>query len=105
MKVHVKKGDTVQVRTGVDAGKRGKVIEVQPKKGRVIVDGMNLVKKHTKPGPANRTGGVIERPAPIPSSRVQLVCPSCSKPTRVGRKRTPSGGVERVCKRCGKTID
>lgn len=104
-KVHVKKGDTVQVLWGVDAGKVGKVLEVQPSEGRVIVEGVNIIKRHTKPSRQNPQGGVIERPAPIYSAKVALVCPACKKPTRARRVRSEDGKLTRVCRRCGKSID
>lgn len=104
MKVHVRKGDTVRVLTGEDVGKTGKILEVRPKEFRVIVEGVNIVKRHTRPSRTNPQGGVIERPGPVHASNVQLVCPNCDKATRVKRERA-SGDVTRVCKRCGKPID
>lgn len=103
-KVHVKSGDRVQVLTGEDAGKRGKVLEVLTRSGRVIVDGVNIQKKHTRPTQTNPQGGIVEKPGPIHASNVALVCPSCNKPTRVRRERS-DGKVTRLCKRCGKAID
>ncbi len=106
LKVHVKKGDTVEVISGEDAGKRGKVLEVRPKEGRVVVEGVNILRKHVRPNPrTNTTGGVVEQPGPIASSKVMLVCPSCSKPTRISRQRSADGKPVRVCKHCGKPID
>jgi len=102
---HVKKNDVVQVLSGVDKGKTGKVLEVHPKKGRVVVDGVNIIKKHTRPTRTNPSGGVIERPGPIHASNVMVVCPSCNKPTRTARNRTSGQEPARVCKRCGKSID
>jgi len=102
---HVKKNDLVQVLSGVDKGKTGKVLEVLPKKGRVVVDGVNIIKKHTRPTRTNPSGGVIERPGPIHASNVMVVCPSCNKPTRTGRSRTSGQEPARICKRCGKSID
>lgn len=103
-KVHVKSGDRVQVLTGEDAGKRGKVLEVLTRSGRVIVDGVNIQKKHTRPTQTNPQGGIVEKPGPIHASNVALVCPSCNKPTRVRRERS-DGKVTRLCKRCGKAFD
>lgn len=105
MKVHVRKGDRVQVRSGVDAGKRGKVIEVIPSKGRIVVEGVNIQKRHTRPTRENPQGGVIERPGPIYSSKVSLVCPNCDKPTRYGTERSNDGEPKRICRKCGKSID
>lgn len=104
-KVHVKKGDLVKVLSGEDAGKTGKVLEVSPREGRVVVEGVNIIKKHVRPTRTNPQGGVIERPGPIHASKVMVVCPSCNAPTRVRRERSEGKGVARVCKRCGKPID
>lgn len=104
-KLHVKKDDTVQVLSGDDVGKTGKVLEVRPKEGRIIVDGVNIIKKHTRPTRQNPQGGVIERPGPISASNVMVVCPSCNTPTRIARRRSDGQQVERICKRCGKSID
>lgn len=104
-KSHVKKGDMVQVMSGEDKGKTGKVLEVMPAKGRIIVEGINIVKKHTKPTRQVPQGGVVEQPGPIAASTVMLVCPSCDKPTRVERTKAGDGSVARVCKRCDKVID
>jgi len=103
-KVHVKSGDRVLILTGDDAGKRGKVLEVMARSGKVIVDGVNIQKKHTRPTQTNPQGGIIEKPGPIDASNVALVCPSCNQPTRVSRVRS-EGKVTRQCKRCGKAID
>lgn len=99
-KIHVKKGDLVMVITGKDAGKKGKVLEVIPKKGRVVVEKVNIVKRHTRPSQANPQGGILEKEAPIHSSNVMLFCPECNSVTRVSIKETEAGKV-RVCKKCG----
>jgi large subunit ribosomal protein L24 len=104
-KVHVKKGDLVRVLTGKDRGKRGKVLSVAPDKGRVLVDGVNILKRHTKATQKAPQGGIIERPGALAASNVMLVCPNCDEPTRVGRERDAQGRGRRVCKRCGKPID
>ncbi len=116
----VRQGDTVQVLSGKDRGKQGRVIESRPKERRLIVENLNVVKRHTRPRPirdANRmggaqmtAGGVIEKPAPVAISNVMLVCPTCGRPTRIGTKLkdTPHGQVRvRVCKRadCNEEID
>lgn len=103
-KLHVKKGDLVQVIRGDDRGREGKVLEVRPREGRVIVEGVNIQKRHTRPTRTNPQGGVIEQPGPIAASRVLLVCPSCKRGVRTGRVRQERGAV-RVCKRCGKELD
>lgn len=102
---HVKKGDTVKVLSGKDAGRRGKVLRLFPSEGKVLVEGINLIKKHSRPTRDNPQGGVIEAPAPMPAAKVMVVCPKCNEPTRVSRKRTQAGEYVRVCKRCGAEID
>ena len=116
----IREGDLVQVLSGKDRGKQGRVLEARPSERRVIVENLNVVKRHTKPRPivdANRMGGqqiapggVIEKPAPIDVSNVMLVCPTCGLPTRVGyRFKEVKGELVRVrvCKRegCGQEID
>ena len=116
----VRKDDMVKVMTGKDKGKTGRVLRVEPKKGRVIVENLNIVKRHTRPRPiqqrsgmgtaAMTPGGVVEKPAPLPVSNVMVVCPVCKRPTRVGfHEREDHGGIRkvRVCKRadCGQEID
>ena len=104
-KLHIKKNDLVQVISGDDLGKRGRVLEVDPRARRVVVEGVNIIKKHTKPTPTNPTGGVAERPGPIHLSKVMLVCPSCDKPVRPLKSRSGDGSAIRVCRRCDKAID
>jgi len=100
----VKKGDTVFVIAGKNKGKKGKVLAVIPDKGRVTVEGVNMVKKHQKPNQKVMQGGIIEREAPVPSSKVMPVCPRCNRPTRLGRKLLDTGKTARVCKKCGEVI-
>jgi large subunit ribosomal protein L24 len=104
-KFHVKKGDLVMVIAGKDKGKSGKVLRVIPKEERVVVERINLVKKHLRPNPATGQGGIVEMEAPIHISNVMPICPSCNRPTRVGRKVLESGVKVRVCKRCGESLD
>ncbi|MGB9661589.1 MAG: 50S ribosomal protein L24 [Moorellaceae bacterium] len=104
-KIHVRKGDTVVVITGKDKGKRGKVLRVIPSERRVVVEGVNIVKRHMRPTPKLQQGGIIEKEAPLDSSNVMLVCTKCDKPTRVGRRILPDGTKVRVCKKCGEVID
>lgn len=99
-KIHVRKGDLVMVITGKDAGKKGKVLEVIPKTGRVVIEKVNIVKRHTKPTQAMPQGGIVEKEAPVASSNVMLYCPECNSVTRVNVKVTEAGKV-RVCKKCG----
>jgi large subunit ribosomal protein L24 len=104
---HIKKGDTVEVISGDDLGFRGTVQRVLPKKDRVVVAGVNIVKKHQRPVRAGRSevqAGVIEFEAPVDVSNVMLVCPRCDERTRVGFARQEDGGKARVCKRCGEVI-
>ena len=114
----VKKGDVVHVLRGKDAGKEGRVLEALPKEGRVVVENINVVKRHRRPQPIqNNTGiggggmspgGIIDLAAPLPVSAVMVVCPVCGKPTRVGtiEKTVKDKNVRiRVCKKCGEEID
>ena len=106
MKIH--KGDQVKVVTGKESGKTGKVLRVDTESHRVVIERLNVVKKHTKPNPkTNPQGGVIEREAALDASNVMVVCPSCGQPTRVGYRLTADGGKVRTCRRssCGKDID
>jgi large subunit ribosomal protein L24 len=108
MKTKIRKGDDVMVMSGKEAGKKGKVLSVDHEKGRLVVERLNMVKKHTKPNPKkNPQGGVIEREDAIDLSNVMLICPACSQPTRVGYRLTGDGGKVRMCRRasCGRDID
>lgn len=100
----IRKGDTVQVLAGNDRGKRGEVHTVLPNQNRVIISGINLVKKHQKRTSDVRTqAGIIEREGPLPISNVALVCKNCGKATRVGYKTFDDGHRVRICKKCGET--
>ena len=107
-KLHVKKGDTVLVISGDDRGNKGKVLEVSPKEGKVIVEGLNMVKKHVKPRKMGENGGIVEAEGAMYACKVQVVCPACKKATRVMHKRTPDdNGKERsvrICKKCGEVL-
>ncbi len=104
-KVHVKSGDTVVVINGKDRGARGKVMQVSPSEGKVIVQGINIVSKHVKPRKMGEAGGIIKAEAALYASKVQLICPKCGKPTRVGHEVTKTADgkrkVMRVCKKQG----
>ena len=117
-KMRVRKGDLVHMLSGKDRGKQGRVIEARPREARVVVENLNVVKRHTRPRPmrdANRMGGaqmipggVIEKSAPVPISNVMLVCPTCGKPTKVSTVEKTIAGKQvrlRVCKKCGEEID
>jgi large subunit ribosomal protein L24 len=102
---HVRKGDTVIVVAGKERGKKGKVLRVIPEKGRVVVERINMIKKHQKPTQKIRQGGIIEREGPIHLSNVMLVDPSSDKPTRVGMKALSDGKKVRVARRSGEMLD
>lgn len=104
MKLHVKKGDTVQILSGKDKGKQGKIISAQPDKAKVVVEGINKVKRHSKPSMKVPQGGIISKEMPLHVCKVQLVCPACNKPTRIAHKLL-NGKNARVCKKCGETIE
>ena len=100
MSVHVKTNDTVVILTGKDKGKQGKVLAVSPKEGKVIVEGLNMVKKHVKPRRQGETGGIVDAESAIYACKVMPVCPKCNKATRVAHKIEGDKKV-RVCKHCG----
>ena len=99
-KVHVKTGDQVTVIEGKDRGKTGKVLQVAPKEGKVIVEGVNIVSKHVKPKKMGEPGGIIKAESALYADKVQLVCPKCGKAVRVGHKTDKNGKKVRVCKKC-----
>ncbi len=99
----IKKGDTVQVLSGNDKGKTGEVLEVMPKQGKVVVKGVNIRKKHIKPRKQGDEGGIVPVECGINSSKVNVVCSKCNKPTRIGYKMEKDGKV-RICKKCGTVI-
>jgi large subunit ribosomal protein L24 len=105
-KVRVKKNDEVVVLTGRDRGVKGKVLRVFPSAATAIVERVNLIKRHTRPNPSKQIqGGILEREAPIPLTKLKVVCGECGKPTRLGRKRLEDGSGVRVCKQCGATFN
>jgi large subunit ribosomal protein L24 len=103
-KLNVKKGDTVVVLSGKDKGKQGKIIQAMPKKAQVVVEDVNKVKRHSKPSLKTPQGGIVSKEMPLNVCKVQLVCPACNKPTRIGHK-TVDGKNMRVCKKCGEVVD
>ena len=104
-KMGIRRGDRVVVLSGKDKGKKGKVIQALPDKGRVKVEGVNMIKKHAKPTQKIPQGGIREMEAALPASRVMLLCPACSKPTRIAKKLTADGRRIRTCKKCGEAVD
>ena len=106
--VHVRRGDTVAVISGRERGKRGKVLRVLPVAGRVLVEKLNMMKKHQRPtqqGGVPAPGGIVTREAPLHASNVMLVCKECGKPSRTGHRVRNDGVKVRVCKKCGADID
>jgi large subunit ribosomal protein L24 len=102
----IRKNDNVVVIAGRDRGKRGRVLRVIPAKGRVVVEGVNFIKRHTRPNPQkNVKGGIVEREASLSASNVQLVCPECGAQTRVGRRRRDDGSSVRFCRKCKGVVD
>ena len=102
----IRKNDTIQVLTGKDAGKRGKILKVIPAKSRVIVQGVGFIKRHTRPNPQrNIKGGIAEREAAIHASNVMIVCGECGKRTRIGHKTLGDGRKVRVCRHCEGVLD
>lgn len=105
MKSHVRKGDTVRVLSGKDRGKTGKVLSALPEDAKVVVEGVHLVKRATRPSRKVRQAGIITKPAPIPAAKVMLICPACAKPTKIRRETRTGLGRVRLCRRCGQIVD
>ena len=103
-KVHVKTGDTVVVLSGKDKGKKGKVLAVSPKEGKVIVEKINIVSKHIKPRRMGEPGGIIKAEGAFYASKVQIICPRCKEATRVGHKLYEDGTKSRICVKCGEAL-
>jgi large subunit ribosomal protein L24 len=102
----VRKNDNVLVITGKDRGKRGRVLKIDPVKNRLVVEGVNMIKRHTKANPGkNIQGGIVEREAAVHASNVQLLCPECGAQTRVGHKVLGDGRKVRVCRKCEGVVD
>ena len=104
VKLHITKGDTVRVIAGDSKGQQGKVLKVEVSKSRAIVEGVNLIKKATKPNAKNPQGGIVEQEAPIHVSNLQLLDPKSGKPTRVGRRKNAEGKLVRYAKKSGEEI-
>lgn len=103
--MQIKKNDNVMVISGKEKGKRGRVIAVYPATNRLLVEKLNMIKRHTRPTQQIRQGGILEKESPISASNVQLICSKCDKPTTVSRQAQGDGPRVRVCKTCSETID
>jgi large subunit ribosomal protein L24 len=102
----IRKNDNVVVISGSDRGKRGRVLRVIPARGRIVVEGVNFIKRHTRANPQkNVQGGIVEREAALHASNVQLVCPECGAPTRIGRRLLEDGRRVRYCVKCKGVVD
>lgn len=101
----LKKDDQVEVLSGKDKGRVGKILRVDPKSNKAIVEKVNMVKRHTKPNPANQQGGIIDKEAMLDLSNLKLICPKCAKTVRIGRKVLDDGSKVRVCKKCGEAVE
>jgi large subunit ribosomal protein L24 len=105
MGLSIKKNDSVLVLTGREKGKRGRVLSVYPSKDQILIEKVNMIKKHMKPSRKYTQGGIIEKEAPLHISNVMLVCPKCSKPARIGNSILQDGRKVRICKKCKEVID
>jgi large subunit ribosomal protein L24 len=105
MKCHIKKDDKVKILAGKDRGKIGKVLNVDRKKHRILVENVNIAKRHTRPNAQNRQGGIVESEAPVHASNVMLMCSKCVKPVRVKMQQLDDGKKVRVCRKCNEQID
>jgi large subunit ribosomal protein L24 len=104
-RTRIKKGDTVMVIAGRERGKAGKVLSLRLGEGKVTVEKLNMIKRHTKPSQKTRQGGIVEREAPFAISNVMVLCPSCNKPVRMGVKTLDDGRRVRTCKQCKDVIE
>jgi large subunit ribosomal protein L24 len=100
----IKKGDKVVVISGRDKGKQGKVLSTQPKTGKVVIEGINIVQRHTKPRTQRDEGGILKKEAAIQACKIMRLCPKCGRPTRTGVQILADGTRARQCKKCGETI-
>jgi len=103
--MQIKKNDTVLVTTGKEKGKRGRVIAVFPKENRLLIEKLNMIKRHTRPNQQLRQGGIVEKESPISAANVMLICSKCDKPTTVSRQAQGDGARVRVCRTCDATLD
>lgn len=104
-KLKVKKDDLVKVICGKERGKKGKILVVFPKENRLIIEKLNMIKRHTKANPKTGKGGILEKEAKIQGSNVMVICVKCDRAVRVGKKRLDDGKNVRICKKCGEILD
>ena len=103
--MQIRKNDSVMVISGKERGKTGKMLRVNPKEDAVIIERVNVVKRHTKPRGPQQSGGIVEKEASIPASNIMIMCDKCNAPVRMGRKVLADGNKVRVCRRCGEALD
>lgn len=104
-KTHLKINDQVEVIAGKDKGRVGRVIKVNATDGKAIVEKINMIKRHTKPSQMNQQGGILEKEAPLDASNLMVICPKCSKTSRVGKKILEDGSKVRICKKCTESVE
>jgi large subunit ribosomal protein L24 len=104
-RISIRKNDTVMVITGKEKGKSGRVLRILPEKNRAIVEKINFVKRHARPGRQFRQGGIIEKEASIDVTNLMVICPKCNKPARIGKKSLEDGKKVRICIRCEEVLD
>jgi large subunit ribosomal protein L24 len=103
--VQIRKNDSVMVISGKEKGKTGKVLRVLPKEDSVLIERVNLVKRHSRPRGPQQPGGIVEKEASIPVSNLMIMCDKCNAPVRIGHKQLGDGKKVRMCRRCGETLD
>lgn len=103
--MQIRKNDSVMVISGKERGKTGKVLRVNPREDAVIIERVNVVKRHTKPRGPQQSGGIIEKEASIPASNIMIMCDKCNAPVRMGRRVLADGNKVRVCRRCDEALD
>ena len=103
--MQIRKNDSVMVISGKERGKTGKVLRVNPKEDAVIIERINVVKRHTKPRGPQQAGGIVEKEASIPASNIMIMCDKCNAPVRIGHKVLADGNKIRVCRRCAEALD
>lgn len=105
MGLSIKKNDTVIVIAGSEKGKKGRVLSIYPSKGRLLIEKINMIRKHMKPSRKYAQGGIIEKEAPLHISNIMLICPKCNKPTRISNASLEAGKKVRMCKKCREVMD